>query len=343
MLVRPALARVVGIAVGLLASSLASNSWSADCADIKLPELSSAAFKTAVQKFEEGKTHWIAGRYLEACSLFAESRAHQPMVVNLLNMGRCHDRRGLTASAWRFFKQAKRLAVCLGDDRISLAQEQLDKIEPRLAYMKVVIREPVEGLVVRLNGVKLDPARLAAPQPIDPREHTVTASAPGRLPWAGTLKVYESERRVVEVPPLPLDPSAAQKAATPPTEPVTPLLTTAGYAVGAVGAAALVASAVAGGLAWRDQSNGDESCPNHSCSPDGLALIDAARSKAVVSNVMMGVGVPVLLGGAAMVAIGEVVIRGAKPKDDRKPAEPSSTVLPLVGPDRFGLSVLGAW
>ena len=168
--------------------------------------------------FEEGRALMKVGRYDQACPKLEAAAKLYPGSGILLNLGDCHERFGLTASAWRDFGNAATAAA-----RLSRPQDEAEArrrraaLEPRLRRIVIRIANEGAGLVVKLDGGALDRADWGTPVPVDPGPHTVTAESSERFSWSNaTAAIDAGKTLLVDVPVLRSSTSA------PPTEPATP-------------------------------------------------------------------------------------------------------------------------
>lgn len=228
-------------------------------------------------------------KYGDACPKFAASQKLDPGLGTLLNLADCHEKLGLTASAWAEFVEAATLASRQGQrKRAEVAKERADQLEPLL--IKVVLKVPSEvrdlpGLDVKQDGVTLDPATFGIATPIDPGPHLVSVNAEGRKEWAkafdavGEGKVFTIEVPVLEedetveaVPPVTTPPE--EQGGTKPGEPVPPDPAEAesdgtgqriaGIVIGVIGLGAIGGGAFLG-LGAQDKWDKAD-CPQNECS-----------------------------------------------------------------------------
>src|SRR5271154_446464 len=94
----------------------------------------------ATALFDEAKSLLAAGRVGEACRKLEESRRLDPLPGTILNLGACHEREGLTASAAAEFREARAMAERDHRDyRVSFADEHLRALEPSLSMLVIVV------------------------------------------------------------------------------------------------------------------------------------------------------------------------------------------------------------
>jgi hypothetical protein len=253
-----------------------------------------------------------------------------------LTLAECYEGAGKLASAWSTYSQVESLAARLNQpERQTLARDKVAQLKPRLA--KLVIKVPpavssLAGLEIKRDGKPVGAAQFGEAIPADVGDHTVEATATGKLPWSQPAKIAADGSTVtVEVQPLKDAPPGTQPPgsaapATPEDEPT--WLLPLGIAVGSVGVAGLVVGGVMGGLAMGKQSNAEEMCPNGRCSAEGNDARTSAGTFADVSTAMF-------IAGGVLAAAGVVIIIVApKGSSDEQPA---ATAALQLGPGSIGI------
>ena len=178
---------------------------------------------TADRLFREGRALMKEGQLAEACAQFEDSQRLEPSVGTMLNLGDCRERIGQLANAWATFRAAHDLAAQRHDRRGGEADRRADKLEPRLAYLTTEVRSPPAALVVQRDGAVIDAAMWDHVVPLDPRDYTITAAAPGYRPWSASVELRAGQRAVVTVELVADPPSPAPAVVAvigPPPRPV---------------------------------------------------------------------------------------------------------------------------
>jgi tetratricopeptide (TPR) repeat protein len=271
------------------------------------PAPADRALATAL--FKEGRSLMDAGNYPEACRKFEESQRLDPGGGTLLNVALCHEKEGKTASAWAEFTQA--LSLARRDnraDRAELARQHVAALEPALARLTVRVpnTSDLPGRARRRGGAGRGRPAWGTAMPVDPGEHLVEASAPGRKPWAARVTISPSGVSALDVPPLDPAPAPASYESQAPEDPGRPGRRLAGYLTGGVGVAAL---GVGVGFALRAnglRNDSDELCEGF-CSQRGVDLNEQAQTSADVATVA-------LAAGAAATAAGLYLVLTSGPK-----------------------------
>jgi hypothetical protein len=173
--------------------------------------------------FQDAKRLMKTGKVPEACRKLEESQRLDPRAGTLLALAVCHKNEGKIATAWVEFREALSLAKKAGRmDRVSLAQKEIAAIEPKLPRLAIVVPAAslVPGLVLRRDGEELGPPLWDTAVPVDPGEHQVSASAPGRKAWEAKVTVAEGDEAKVSIPMLQeLPKPVAPPPAPPPPAP----------------------------------------------------------------------------------------------------------------------------
>jgi hypothetical protein len=198
---------------------------------ISRPGLADVAAAEAL--FREGRRLLDEGRTAEACDKLAESQRLDPSSGTLINLAACHAKLGKIATAWAEFLAAARLALAQQRPlRAEEAKRRAAELEPKVPYLTVRVAARPPGLVLTHNGTRLAESAIGMALPVDPGEHVVVATAPGREEWTTTVTISElGQHRVVDVPELaPEKPKPVEeevepepaKAAPPPRPPPPP-------------------------------------------------------------------------------------------------------------------------
>jgi hypothetical protein len=302
----------------------------------------SAADQAAAQElFNQARRLVDEGKYTEACAKFEGSQRLDPGGGTLLNLATCNQRVGRLATSWTQFNEALSLAIRDGRrDRISFARVHIAAVEPQLPHLTVKVGAPDADLLsVSIDGAPLGRAAWGIGAPIDPGDHVIDASAPGRVPFRTTVSLAPSEAKTVDVPPLVYEAKAAAKRQAPAAEPflATPWAATArriagGIALG-VGAVALGTGVFFGVRTMSIWSDANANCPNDLCNSRGESLTQNARSAARAADLALGIAI-------ASVSAGAVLLVSAGGGSSSSPA----VGVALAAAERGGRVVLdGAW
>lgn len=172
--------------------------------------------------FDAARTLMEQEKYAEACPKFRDSHELDPGVGTLLNLGRCYELDGRTASAWSTYRDAAALARQLGqEEREQLSRDEVARLEGKLTRFVIEVdadATTIEGLTISRAGKAVPNSMWGVPVPIDPGKITVEASAPGHAPRKAEV-VVEGEGKTItfKVPRLNLlgGPAAAEPKSEP--------------------------------------------------------------------------------------------------------------------------------
>jgi len=275
-------------------------------------EAPSESAAVARQLFDQGRTLMANEDYERACPKFEEAMRLDPGGGTILNLALCNELRGKTATAWAQYDEALRWARRDGRaDREELAAKHRAELEPRLAKLVVVLASgaKVAGMSVRRDGVPMGEGSLGEALPLDPGEHVLEASAPGKKPFRGSVRLREGETSTFSIPPLVTLP---RRAPTPRAEPAraNETLQTWGTLLVGAGAAATLIGARFGYQAIEQRADAEERCPKRQCEHlDAVKLNDAARKNALASTLLVA-------GGFALIGGGTWLLVSAEPKQE---------------------------
>ena len=312
----------------------------------------------AEQLFNQGRKLMQQGDPEAACPKFEASLEIDPALGTLLNLANCYEQSGRLASAWARYRELVDLAAREGQPkRQAFARERAAALEPRLPGLVIRVADGVPGLTVTRDGTAVERALLGTAVYVDPGEHEVVATAPGHEPFSTTVTAVEAEEAEVEIPALsPVAVAAdggadaagdgpaggqADSAIVHASGAADPGRTRRimGMAVGGAGAAALVGGL---GLGLSAISSWNDAFDSGLCERDTLMCTDAgqeqtntARSRATLSNVLIGAGVGLAAAG--------VVLYLTAPEAMAVPEGSATRLVPVAGPDALGFAFSGSF
>ena len=151
--------------------------------------------------FQAGRALMKQNKPGEACPKFAESNRIDPSPGTLLNLGKCLEATGKTASAWAAYKEAIVLARSTGQSKHVTAGTELRAPSAQAVVLRIDASVSAAGMVVKRDGRSSATARR--------RAHRVDPVKPHRGQRAGlhhlaTDRDHRRRRREedVDVPPL---------------------------------------------------------------------------------------------------------------------------------------------
>lgn len=269
-----------------------------------LADVSAADSAMAQALFDEGRQLYEAHKTAEACARFAQSQKLEPKLGTLLNLAQCHEDIGKIASAWvEFGSAATQARREQQKDRADYAAERVEALRQRLSRVTFHVSAPVPGMKVEIDGEAFDPDVAGAGLPLDPGDHAIVVSAPGRKSWNTVATINSELQRVdVTIPPLEALKEAPQAPrerhrdkATTRTSP----LAIAGFTVGGVG---IALGGITGAASLAMGAHLKSVCKNGHCSGSQASDLSTANALANVSNVSLPLGALALgLGTVAFV------------------------------------------
>lgn len=279
--------------------------------------------------FEKGVADLQAGKLDAACPAISESYRLDPRPGTLFTMAECFARAGKTASAvaryedyLNMFARMTPAEQAKQRGRDQAAHEQHDKLKPHVPTLTLRLQDGAPpGTTVIRAGAALGNAALGLALPIDAGTHTLVTQAPGGPPTSETVTVADDDKKELTLrvkagdpapgpapaPPGALVPPGSAPVALPPPDTREPRgagQRTAGFIVGGVGVAGLIAGAVTGGLTLSKKSVITANCDltTKVCkNSTGEDAVGAARTTGLGSTIGFIAGGVALATGAVLV------------------------------------------
>jgi len=158
---------------------------------------------TAQELFTQGRTLMSAGSFAEACAKFEGAAELSPTAGVRLNLAECYAKLGRTATAWARYEEAVTMALRSGDAAAAaIARARQAELRPVLAFLDVSVSEAAAGTEIVRDGEKVPRAAWGVAVPVDPGEHEIAATAPGRKPWSIKVTVAPAGAPVTVAVPL---------------------------------------------------------------------------------------------------------------------------------------------
>ena len=257
------------------------------------------SIELADRSFSRGRALFERGRLKEAAREFEASWRFDPSPGTLLNLAACHEAAGDLALALGTFERAAGDARGVPDAKrrrlwLDAAQQSIEDLRKRVPVL--VLRGVEPGSTLTLDGSALETrsaergsATFQVSRRVNPGQHVLRVSAPGKHPMVRAFAVEEGARSTLVLPSLepyvgspaaPAEPALGQGAAPSTLDPASPLDPEAStgssigpwpLVLGGTGAALLVSSAVTGWLATSKSNELRRSCPGDEC-PESRAL-----------------------------------------------------------------------
>jgi tetratricopeptide (TPR) repeat protein len=292
--------------------------------------------------FREGRELLLAGKNAEACVRFEKSQAVDRALGTLLNLADCHESMGKTATALSDFQEAARWGESTGQkERSKVAKQRVEALMRRVPHLKVVAPAGLADLQVALDQAPLATQSLGVELAVDPGEHTLEATAPGRRAWKTTIQLPAEPKSVtVEIPELdsemvaetnPVATGPASVAAAAPGVSQAPPQTAPGMTKGRVASYVLLGTGAVGlavgiGLGVNAKTlwgAAQPNCVDRTCDATGFKMATDAKQSANAASVAIAIGSTLAIGGGVLWIL----------------TRPSSSVriTPAIGPGAVGL------
>ena len=303
--------------------------------------------------FNDAKKLMADDHWKEACPKLEESQRLDPGIGTLFHLANCHEHIGRTATAWAEFLEVASTAKARAQTaREKAARDRANALEPKVSRMTISLKAETPGLSISRDGEVVGRGQWGAAVPIDPGEHVIVATAPGKRRWENSVRIASEMKNVEltvpaladEAAPAPVVAIAPQPiVAPPPVVPAQEAPTEAGSGKAqrttaiVVGGLGLVSVAVGAGFGLTSKAKHDGAkahCDgsNH-CDAIGVSLRDDAIHAGTISTVAFGIG-------AAAVITGTVLLLTV-PHDKAQSARIQAS--PMIGQNSSGLSLRGSW
>ncbi len=265
--------------------------------------------------FDDAKALIANGRAAEACPKFEESQRLDPGLGTQLNLADCYERTGRTASAWTLYVEVAIEARRQNQDvRMEHAEKRAAALKPTLSKLSITVpaESRVPGLSITRDTAVVREAQWGFAVPVDPGQHTISVSAPGKEVWQTMIEVQPNgAARSITVPVLKDAPS---EGATPGAgQSQAPAIDRGtadsgdrgkGQRVGGLVAMGVGAAGLAVGGFFGVQAMGkksDAGCDGNTC-PDQASkrLYEDAQSAGTISTIGFVIGGVALAGGAVL-------------------------------------------
>ena len=292
--------------------------------------------------FDDAKRLMAEKNYAQACPKLEESNRLAPGAGTKFNLAECYERVGRTASAWASFLAAAAQTRSAGQkEREWAARDRAAALEPKLCRLAIVVPTAAPGMEIKRDGERVGQAQWGEAVPIDPGQHTVSATATGKRPWRATIEVVGSaSTSKLLIPELDEEP-APRAAVTPATEAATPAReaaparatnATLGYVLLGTGGAALVGGTIMWILRGSSISKLEAACgaDGHACPATSTEDIAAGRTYTALGIGLFGLGALGVASGAGVLLLG-----------GKAEAAPRARITPTSTGSAHGLAVSG--
>ena len=256
------------------------------------PPRDPATIARADALFKEARSLAEQGHARAACEKFELSQSLDPSPGTLLNIGNCYEPQGDLVRALAIFEKAfidAQRSTNFGRRELwtNAARERIASLSQRVPWLSV--RGAPAGTRVRLDEQEIDASKGA--MRVNPGEHRVEHSAPGKRTYAQSFTIEPGERLAVNLPPLDDDtPSPTALGATSDRRAAAPSGASDfgvwPWVLGGGGAALLGASLVTGILAASKADQLDRECDGDDCPASLEDVRDSGQTLATATDVL---------------------------------------------------------
>jgi hypothetical protein len=251
--------------------------------------------------FKEGKSAGDAGQWAEAAEKFRQVVAIRSAPKALIALGVAEERTGHLVAAQAAYKQAREEAADKAlTDELKTANAALEAIRPRIPQIIFSPSEALSGADLRVDGNAAQPTQGVLL--VDPGEHRIKATSPGKGDFRATVSLNEGEQRRLTVV---FGQSAPDGSASvePSGRPIAPDSGSSSPPVGVivVGGLGLVAAGVGGalyGLGSAQYDKAQKECGAAPCTKEVADRGNAGRVQIIAGDALMGVGAAAVVGAS---------------------------------------------
>jgi hypothetical protein len=267
--------------------------------------------------FLDGRSLMDQRRWDEARPKLERSEQLRPGKGTEFNLAECYEHLGRPAAAWTVFERVAAESKAAGmSSHEALARQRADAVALRVPKLTVDAADaPVDGLEIRLDGLRLSADVLGQPLRVEPGTHHLAASAPLHAQLDVDIDLSEGESRAVRIPPLAalVSPAAAppQASFVPPPEAGGVVerngggggRTMAALILGGTGTAAIITGGIFVGLSLATRGSADQWCnpsTNACTSQRGVDTLSTAVSQGNIATGFLAAGATLLAAGAVL-------------------------------------------
>jgi hypothetical protein len=160
---------------------------------------SAAEAQLARDMVREASADVKAGKCEDAVPTLEQAIAIQETAEALMYLGDCQVAQGALGTALGTYRRAYDLAEAQKDPLLDVILKKGKAVQKRVPMLTIGMPPGATGITVMLDGKELGEEQLAAPIPVDPGKHTVTAKAEGKQPFRAEVEAAEKARLEVEV------------------------------------------------------------------------------------------------------------------------------------------------
>jgi hypothetical protein len=283
------------------------------------------------KQFNEGLALFDKGEFDAAMPFFKNAFERTKSPNARLYVALCLTKLGRDLEAYREMKATLDLASTKAEidpkynQTRDTAAAELSQLEEKVGKVVVTFSDEYPGAEALINGELVDPSDYDVPIAVNPGEVEVSASATGMDDFATAIQVEGGQTQTVAISleaVVMIDGEDDAGGWSPST------LQIVGLAVTGLGVAGLVVFAVTGSQAASNFAQVEDECVSRCTGDKFIDVIDDGKSLQTIANVMLGVGIALTAGGAAMIIFGGDGDEEGENSDD---LEARARLLPMPG------------
>jgi len=288
-------------------------------------------------QFQRGIELEQAGNYTTALEQFRDVGQVRMTPQVRFHIATCEEKLGRLVTALGGYQLAFADADKVGADFKTEVEAAVTRLEASIPKLLIERGVGAEAAEIQLDGVALGATSIGVPVPLDPGPHSVSAKAPGYLPFSQTVSIGQNEAKTVNISlspePVEVLPPRGPSSAGSVEKPNAKLIP---YVVGGAGLASLIGSGVFFGLRQSAISDLESQCgPSRAACPSSAA---SEYSNLKVYNVAAQVTL-----GAGVLGVGAGVTLWLLQKHPAAAKSRGVLVLPSAPSSVAGVSCVGAF
>src|SRR5690606_805973 len=123
--------------------------------------------------------------------------------ASVLDLALCREKQGRTGSAYVLYEEAEKRAIEeKRNDRLTTARQKKNVLFAKVPRATVTVKERHDGLAVMVGPVLVPASEYGKPYPVDPGDHEVVATAPGRAEHRQRVTMGIGQRKAIAIPAL---------------------------------------------------------------------------------------------------------------------------------------------
>ena len=290
--------------------------------------------KRARAQFQRGIELEQASNWTEAIQEFREVGQVRMTPQVRFHIAYCEENLGRLVTALGGYDLALSEADTVGSDFKSEVETAMSRLREKIPKLVIERGTGAEAALVQLDGVDLGASQVGVEVPLDPGPHTITANAPGFIPFSATADLKEREVTKVtielEIAPEPVAPTPRTRVVVVPRDEGPSR--TVPYIIGGAGILFLGAGGALWALRETTLADLEQDCPEReNCAKSNEPSYERVKIYGIASPVAAGVGVAAIGTAVALIIFEKKPEK--KPAKSKKGALGVDFIVPTATPD----------